>query len=91
MNNDKNPTNRDNSVTNNDESRGLNENSVYENARNDYKNDEPTVDEKDNTTNPATIKNEVDEDIRALEGGPQKHPGSSGAFPVGAFDTSKDI
>ena len=86
MNNDKNPTNSDNSVINSDERRGLNESANIENARNDYQNKEALT----NNSSPETNTNEVDEDIRALEGGPQKHPGSSGAFPVGAFDQSKE-
>ncbi len=87
MNNDKNPTNTDNAVTNNDERRGLNENEKYENSRNNYENNEP-LKETENDKNSNT--NAVDEDIAPLENGPQKNPGSNGAFPVGAFDTSKD-
>lgn len=88
MNNDKNPTNRDNGVINNDESRGLNESAKYENARNNYENNEPVLNEND--TAPTTNSDEVNDDISPLENGPQKKPGSSGAFPVGAFDISKD-
>lgn len=42
-----------------------------------------------NNTTPVTTTNDVDDDIKVLEHGKQKHPGSNGAFPVGAFDTSK--
>jgi hypothetical protein len=88
MDNDKNPTNRDNSVINNDKSRGLNEIDKHENARNNYENSEPSVNQSDDIA-PADL-NAVNDDISPLENGPQKKPGSSGAFPVGAFDTSKD-
>lgn len=87
MNNDKNPTNTDNAVINNDEQRGLNENEKYEDSRNNYQNDEP-LKERESAKN--TSSNAVDDDIAPLENGPQKNPGSCGAFPVGAFDTGKD-
>lgn len=87
MNNDKNPTNRDNAVVNNDEERGLNETGKYENARNNYQNNEPL---KENNDIENSSTNAVDDDISPLENGRQKTPGSNGAFPVGAFDTGKD-
>ncbi len=87
MNNDNKQAKTNNSAFSHDEERGLNEDVHYENARNNYQNDEP-LKEKENAKNGSF--NAVDEDIAALENGPQKNPGSSGAFPVGAFDTSKD-
>jgi hypothetical protein len=88
MNNEKNEMNSNESVFNNDERRGLNESANYENARNNYQNTEPTLNEGNNPDTKNT--NEVDDDIRPLENGHQNKPGSNGAFPVGAFDTSKD-
>jgi len=88
MNNDKNPTNTGNSAINSDERRGLNESANFENAKNNYQNNEPTLNENDNTITEKS--NAVDDDISALENGHQNTPGANGAFPVGAFDTSKD-
>lgn len=87
MNDDKNPTNRDNAAVNNDERRGLNETGKYENLRNSYQNNEP-LKENDDVEN--TNTNAVDDDISPLENGRQKTPESNGAFPVGAFNTGKD-
>lgn len=77
MNNDKNPTNRDNSVIN-DESRGLNESAKYENARNNYENNEPVLNEND--TAPTTNFDEVNDDISPLENGPQKNLAQAAHF-----------
>lgn len=88
MNNDNNQSKMSDSAINSDERRGLNEDADFENAKNDYQNNEPVLDVNKDEGN--TISNDVDDDIRALENGPQKHPGSNGAFPVGAFDTSRE-
>lgn len=91
MNNENNEPTKDNLSFKTDEDRGLNESGAYKDAQNDYQNDQPTKAGGDsNDASNTEVRNEVDEDIRALEGGPQKHPGSSGAFPVGAFDISKE-
>ena len=88
MNDHNNESKRNDAAITNDERRGINEDANYENARNVYENTEPVQDENKDSGNTPT--NAVDEDIAALENGPQKHPGSNGAFPVGAFDTSRD-
>ena len=77
----------DDSILSNQESSGLNDTASHGNAR-DYENKEPIVEKNEKTGQ--VRANEVDDDINALEHGHQNHPGSSGAFPVGAFDTSKD-
>ena len=87
MNKNNNDSKRNDAAISNDERRGLNEDAHFENAKNDYQNNEPVV--EDNNKAGSKNLNAVDDDISALENGPQKTPGSSGAFPVGAFDTSR--
>ncbi len=80
------PVNNASDGITNDERRGLNEDAKIENAKNNYQNEESLQ----NNAVPPADRNEVDEDISTLEHGHQSKPGSSGAFPVGAFDTSKE-
>ena len=65
-------------------------NSASEEAANKL-NDESLTNASENTGKSITGEaNAIEDDIAPLEHGHQKNPGSSGAFPVGAFDTSKE-
>lgn len=66
------------------------ENEKLDDAQNDYHNRLPLKEDKhENTTNTTNVKDD-DNNIGSPVSATQKRPDSSGAFPVGAFDTSKD-
>jgi hypothetical protein len=77
---------KDNTL-NSEEKRGLNESETYEDAKNDYQNGGEGVEGIAGVPN---TNAEAHPELDTPGTHSQDTPGSSGAFPVGAFDISKD-
>jgi hypothetical protein len=84
---------KDNTL-NSEEKRGLNESETYEDAKNDYQNGGEGVEGIAGVPNTNAAADAATGEAHPELDTPGTHsqdtPGSSGAFPVGAFDISKD-